>query len=207
MSGIITLNTSNIPRMYRHGFDTYKLYSAMNLHIRGSYDGTKYQFRKKVPVKWNHDNFPDKYIFNRIARDYSFEQQMVFFGRNLIDWNYIRDFGGDSGSRAFLESMGVIENSENRFRDLFNSYLIVLYNKQITFSESLKGQLPLIARGYSIGKVPVEFLLCLDSISPFLENAECLVYQDSFKRIWKYGKLFAINKSRIKEIISSCVAK
>ena len=205
MTGLLRLNSQVIPKAYRHGFDSFKLYSAMKLHIHGGYDGTKYKFKKSVAAKYNHDNFPDQYLFNRVARDYTIEQQMIFFGRNLIDHGYIRDFSGDTGVNNFLVSSGFIEQSEVRFKDAFGSYLLLLHKRGIKFSESLNGLDPFIGKGIEKGQVPIEFLICLDAIAPFLENNESLLYKDKFRRIWKYSKILNINTQLAKEVVRSCV--
>lgn len=205
MTGLLSLNRQVIPKAYRHGFDSFKLYSAMKLHVQGSYDGTKYCFKKPVAAKYNHDSFPDQFVFNRIAKEYTIEEQMIFFGRNLIDHGYVRDFSGDTGSKNFLEAKGFIEQSSTVFKDMFNSYLLLLHKRGIKFSESLTGQSPFIAKGFELGRVPAEFLLCLDAAFPFLEKSESLIYQDLFKKVSKYGRLFIINTQLTKEVIRSCV--
>ena len=203
MTALLSLKPTATPKVFRNGFEAYKLYTAVNLHITSKYDGVKYSFKKPVAAKHSEYSFPEKHAFDRIAKNVVPSEWVLYFGRNSIHGKWVRDFIGDTGESRLLQSRGFLENPKKQFEAMFNSYLILLYNSRIKFSESLRGQTPFILKEFEAGRLPAEFIVLIDSIVPFLENAESFIYKDLAFRLYKYGTLFAVNKVLLKDVIKS----
>ena len=86
---------------------------------------------------------------------------------------------------------------------MFSSYLIALYNKHIKFSSSLKGETPFILSEFEQNRVSAEFVVLVDSIVPFLKDAESFIYKETAFRLHKYSKLFTVNEVLLKDVIKS----
>ena len=203
MTALLSLKPTATPKVFRNGFEAYKLYSAVNLHITSNYDGVKYSFKKPVAKKWNEYSFPEKHAFDRIARNYKPEDWVLLYGRNCINSNWIRDFLGEVGESRLLQAKGFLDNPKKQFESMFNSYLISLYNRHIKFSDSLRGQTPFILSEFEQGRLTAEFLVLIDSVVPFLKDAESFIYKDIAFRLYKYGRLFAVNEVLLKDVIKS----
>lgn len=203
MSALLSLHPAATQKAFRNGFEAFKLYSAVSLHITSNYDGVKYGFKKPVAKKWNEHSYPEKFAFDRIARNVKPEDWGLYFGRNCINANWVRDFIGDEGEARLNRSRGFVENSQKQFEAMFSSYLILLHNRRIRYTESLKGQTPFILQEFDAGRLPAEFLVLLDRYTPFLENAESMIYKDLAFRLFKYSKMFAVNQVLLKDVIKS----
>lgn len=203
MTALLSLKPTAMPKVFRNGFEAYKLYTAVSLHITSKYDGVKYSFKKPAPKKWDEFNYPEKFAFDRIARNYKPEDWVLFYGRNAIHSNWVRDFLGDVGESRLLQSKGFLDNPKNQFEPMFSSYLIALYNKHIKFSSSLKGETPFILSEFEQGRLSAEFLILVDAIVPFLKDAESFIYKDTAFRLHKYSKLFTVNEVLLKDVIKS----
>jgi hypothetical protein len=173
------------------------------MHITSSYDGIKYNFKKPAPKKWNEHSYPEKHAFDRIARNHHPNDWVLFYARNSIHTNWVRDFLGDTGDSRLLVVKGFLDNPKKQFETMFSSYLIALYNKHIKFSESLRGQTPFILSEFEQGRVTAEFIVLIDSIVPFLKDAESFIYKDVAFRLHKYSMLFAVDKVLLKDVIKS----
>lgn len=202
---MIELKPALIPTGYRNGFEAYKLYSAISLHIQSDYDGVKYRWKKKIPAKHTPESFPDKYLFDKISRKYQQADWPLLFGRNCINTGWIREVLGDEGESRFLASRGFLENAQNKFESLFRSYLFSLHNNRIKFGDSLTGQTPFIMNQVQQKVYPIEFLILVDAITPFLATTNSIVYGGIAKRISKYGMMFHIDQKLLKDVVkSSC---
>lgn len=203
MSALLNLIPSATPKVFRNGFEAYKLYTAVSLHITSNYDGIKYSFRKPVAKKWNEHSFPEKYAFDRIAKHIHPTEWILYFGKNCINANWVREFMGDEGEARLNQARGFLENPKKQFEAMFNSYLIMLHNRQIKYSESLKGETPLILQEFEQGRVSAEFVVLIDALTPFLETTDSLIYKDVAYRLFKYSKLFAVDKVLLKDVVKS----
>ena len=203
MTALLRMKPTAMPKVFRNGFEAYKLYSAVSMHIRTKYDGVKYNFKKPVGKNYDEHHYPEKHAFDRIARNHPSQDWVLFFGRNCIHSNWVRDFLGDTGESRLLQAKGFLDNPKNQFESMFSSYLISLYNKRIKFSESLKGQSPFILNEFEQGRLTAEFVILIDAIVPFLKDAESLIYKDTAFRLHKYSTLFTVNEVLLKDVIKS----
>lgn len=203
MTALLSLIPSATPKVFRNGFEAYKLYTAVNLHITSNYDGVKYSFKKPVAKKWNEYSFPEKFAFDRIAKNVKPAEWVMFFGRNCINANWVREFMGDIGETRLNQTRGFLENPHKQFEAMFSSYLIMLHNRQMKYTESLKGQTPLILQEFEQNRVSAEFVVLINALTPFLEHTDSLIYKDVAYRLFKYSKLFAVNKVLLKDVVKS----
>lgn len=200
---MIQLNPSLIPTGYRHGFEAYKLFSAVSNHIDGKFDGVKYRWKKKIPAQYSYESYPEKYLFEKIARNHPMEDWLLLFARNCINSGWARDVLTDDAVGRFLQARGFIENAEKRFENLFKSYLISCHNGRIKYADSLKGQVPFILLQAQQKVVPIEFLVLVDSATPFLSEINSLMYSGIAKRIQRYQMIFDIDTKLLRNAIKS----
>lgn len=204
MSSLIQLDPTSIPTGYRNGFEAYRLYKAISLHLtRKTYDASKYRWRGFVPDHLTPDSYPDKFTFERIAKRYTREEWPLLFGRTGLNSGWIRDVLNDESEAKFLEARGFIENAENKFENLFRSYLLSLHNKGMKFTDSLTGQTPWIFTQLQQKVYPIEFAVLLDAVSPFLADHTFIVYGGISQKIHKYSKLFCIDKKILSNVVKS----
>lgn len=203
MTVLLKLRQIANPKTYRNGFEAFKIYSAVKRHITTSYNGVKYDFKLRVSPKHTPESFPEKYIFDKIARNYKPSEWGLLFARNAIHTEWVRDFAGDEGQARFNQSSGFLENSFKRFESEFNSYLISCHNRKTKFSESLRGETPLIFVELEQGRVSLEFLVLIDAVAPFLKTCDSFLYKDYAKKISKYAELFCIDKKLLSDAIKS----
>lgn len=203
MIELLKIKPLAIPKCFRNGFEAYKLYSGVSAHIKGNFDGIKYRFKKPVAKKFTPESFPEKYLFDKFAKNVAISDWALYFGRNSIKSNWVRDFLGDDGENEFLAARGFVEAARQKFEGLFNSYLILLYNRKIKFSESLTGEAPLILVECSAGNLPPEFLILIDAVIPFLEKTDSFIYKELAHKLARYSNLFDINRPLLSDVIKS----
>jgi hypothetical protein len=204
MSSLIQIDPDSIPTGYRNGFEAYKLYVAVSSHItQAKYDASKYRWKRKINAAHSPDAFPDKYTFDKIAKRYPREDWSLLFARVCINSGWVRDILSDDAEQRYLESRGFLENAENKFVNLFRSYLLSLHNKGMKFTDSLTGQTPWVFTQLQQKVYPIEFVVLLDAVSPFLANNNSIVYGGISQKIHKYSKLFCIDKKILSHVVKS----
>lgn len=204
MSSLIHLDPTSIPTGYRNGFEAFRLYRAISTHLTTQkYDASKYKWRGFVNKDYTPDSFPDKFIFERIAKRYTREEWPLLFGRIGLNTGWIRDILNDESEARFLEARGFIEDAENKFSNLFRSYLLSLHNKGMKFTDSLTGQTPWIFNQLQQKVYPIEFAVLLDAVSPFLHRQNSIVYGGISWKIHKYSMLFCIDKKILSNVVKS----
>lgn len=151
-------------------FDAWSIYTAMTLHFRkdSSYDAFKFNFKGPRCKRETFMTHRQRYAFERVARAYPNKNTAIeFFLSNLLEGN---NWIGGMTDEAYVRWQGRIQRMDYDFRTVMSSYA----NHGLKFDRILvpesSGEMPIIYKQYTLGKVPIESLVILDYLVDFTSS-------------------------------------
>lgn len=143
-------------------FDAWSICTAMTLHFRknSNYDAFRFNFKGPRCKRETFMAHRQRYSFERIARAYPSKNSAIeFFLANLLEGN---SWIGSMTDEAHVRWQGRVQRIDYDFREAMSRYA----NDGIVFDHILvpssRGEMPLIYKQYTLGKVPIESLVVLD---------------------------------------------
>ena len=150
--------------MTKQGYETYKMYLAMQRHFSTSYDFFKYHGKVKASVETyqkRSDVFSFEKLCNLVDQDDLHDFFLAHFVENPKCW--IRDMN--------VQNLQPFKDKFKRMKTFFKTDLETIKNEgPARMVSAKKNEIPLIHKKLMEKSINIESVVILDSIFPFIDN-------------------------------------
>jgi hypothetical protein len=194
-------------------FEVYRTYLSVRNHFtRDSYDFFKFGGKTKVS-SGAFDRRKDRYIFDKISKDFRDDEVPLLFVSNFVDKDkfWIGNVLSEESRNIYITWKKRIQSLSYGFKNDVELIAQEMHDREIDFNSVFKiqdGQHPIILRLALANLISLESFLILNKILSFFPQfnrqiEETIIWPDFYKRCVKYEPFVKVDTTQFKFILKN----
>ncbi len=194
-------------------FEVYRTYLSVRNHFtRDSYDFFKFGGKTKVS-SGAFDRRKDRYIFDKISKDFRDDEVPLLFVSNFVDKDkfWIGNVLSEESRNIYTTWKKRIQSLSYGFKNDVELIDQEMHDREIDFNGVFKiqdGQHPIILRLALANLVSLESFLILNKILDFFPQfnrqiEETIIWPDFYKKCVKYEPFMKVDTTQFKFILKN----
>ena len=194
-------------------FEVYRTYLSVRNHFtRDSYDFFKFGGKTKVS-SGAFDRRKDRYIFDKISKDFRNDEVPLLFVSNFIakDKFWIGNVLSEESRNIYITWRKRIQSLSYGFKNDIELIDQEINDREISFNDVFKvqdGQHPIILRLALANLISLESFLILNKILDFFPQfnrqiEETIIWPDFYKKCVKYEPFVKVDTTQFKFILKN----
>ena len=194
-------------------FEVYRTYLSVRNHFtRDSYDFFRFGGKTKVS-SGAFDRRKDRYIFDKISKDFRDDEVPLLFVSNFVDKDkfWIGNVLSEESRNIYTTWKKRIQSLSYGFKNDVELIAQEMHDREIDFNGVFKiqdGQHPIILRLALANLISLESFLILNKILSFFPQfnrqiEETIIWPDFYKRCVKYEPFVKVDTTQFKFILKN----
>ena len=194
-------------------FEVYRTYLSVRNHFtRDSYDFFKFGGKTKVS-SGAFDRRKDRYIFDKISKDFRDDEVPLLFVSNFVDKDkfWIGNVLSEESRNIYITWKKRIQSLSYGFKNDVELIAQEMHDREIDFNGVFKiqdGQHPIILRLALANLISLESFLILNKILSFFPQfnrqiEETIIWPDFYKKCVKYEPFMKVDTTQFKFILKN----